>query len=87
MNERCSHVWLWWGPTLTVHTNLSSTTHLPTPQAEGTRWVFHLHKVLQASLFIAHLVHSHGASVLVHCSDGCVACVAKDGRPFECTHG
>lgn len=39
--------------------------------------MFHLHKALQASLFIAHLVHSHGASVLVHCSDGCVAATGR----------
>jgi hypothetical protein len=39
-------------------------------QAEGTKWLFHLHKVLSASLFIAHLIHQDAISVLVHCSDG-----------------
>lgn len=37
---------------------------------EGTRWLFHIHKILSSSLFVAHLLHNHGVSVLVHCSDG-----------------
>ncbi|EWM23497.1 myotubularin related protein 3 [Nannochloropsis gaditana] len=39
-------------------------------QVENTRWLFHLHKVLAGALLIAHLMHHHGVSLLVHCSDG-----------------
>ena len=45
-------------------------TNQCTLQVEGTRWLYHIHKLLSSALFIAHLMHNQAVSVLVHCSDG-----------------
>ncbi|GMH56117.1 hypothetical protein TrLO_g7690 [Triparma laevis f. longispina] len=37
---------------------------------DDTQWLYHCHKVLRASVHVAHLVGRRGISCLVHCSDG-----------------
>jgi len=37
---------------------------------DGTQWLYHCHKVLRASVHVAHLISRRGISCLVHCSDG-----------------
>ena len=39
-------------------------------QLDANQWLYHVHKVLRASIHIAHLMSRRGISCLVHCSDG-----------------